>query len=473
MLGKKRPPRPKSGHSGLARTSASAPASPAREDAALTIDRLAHDGRGIAQDGAGKTVFVDRALPGETVEVAVHTERKRFNEAHIKRLINQAPQRVTPPCPYFERCGGCDLQHLNVDAQRAHKRQVVRELFARQGLETGEIAALEGRGDHYRRRARLGVRVDRDDNVLLGFRAAGSHRLVSIDHCHVLVAELSDLIGPLKALLTTLASPRQVGHIELIKPAGAPVVVVRQLKPNAGDIDAWRAFGYRHGVNVALRVGREAPSLEWLGEVPALEDQLTLEVKGQASAEASSVALGFAPGDFLQVNAEVNQRMVAQVRAWLSPMFNSEKTPRILDLFAGIGNFSLPLALDGALVHAVEGSQAMVSRLTDNAARQGLNVSAEQADLSQPESIEGLLSTRDAFDAVVLDPPRDGAEAVCRALKQKRVARVAYISCDPATLARDAALLTAQGYRIRAVAVADMFPHTAHIETLVLLEDAS
>ncbi|WP_252108565.1 MULTISPECIES: TRAM domain-containing protein [unclassified Halomonas] len=469
MLGKKRPPRPKSGHSGLARTPAAAPVKGV-EGSALTIDRLAHDGRGIAHNAAGKTVFVEKALPGETVEAAVHIQRKRFDEAHVKALLTRSEKRVTPPCPYFERCGGCDLQHLALTAQREHKRQVVEELFARQAMTLPDVTLLDGDTEHYRRRARLGVRVDGQENVLLGFRAAGSHRLVNIEHCHVLVPELSGLIAPLKALLDTLSAPRQVGHLELIKPLGAPVVLVRQLKANAQDTAAWRDFALAQGVSVGAFVGRENATLEWFVEVPVLEDELGLGASVVDQKAPVNVTLGFEPGDFLQVNQQVNQRMVNQVLEWLTPTLASSPAPHVLDLFAGIGNFSVPLALSGASVHAVEGSQDMVERIEQNAARHGLELVARQADLNREASVAALFEGDEAIEAVVLDPPRDGAEAICQALGRHRVPSVVYISCDPATLARDAAHLSSQGYRMAAVAVADMFVHTAHIETMVLFE---
>lgn len=462
MLGKKRPPRPSSGKSGLARK----PEAPKRraDDALLTIERLAHDGRGIAHDAAGKTVFVEKALTGERVEVAVHTTRKRFDEAHVKRRLSDADSRATPPCPYFERCGGCDLQHMTVAAQRAHKQTVVRELMARQGVALGDIELIAGAPAHYRRRARLGVKLDAGGNVLLGFRAQGSHHLIDIAQCHVLVPELSALLAPLKALLSRLEAPRLVGHLELIKPEGAPVVLVRQLKAHAGDAEAWRAFAKEQGVRVGAFVGREERTLEWYVAPPVLEDPLDIA--------HVSVRLGFAPGDFLQVNAEVNQRMVERVLGWLAPTLAATPAPKVMDLFAGIGNFSVPLALKGAHVQAVEGSPAMVARMADNAERNGVSLDARQADLSDAARVAALFEGQDEPHCVVLDPPRDGAEAVCRALGERPVKQVAYISCDPATLARDAALLVNAGYRVRRAAVADMFVHTAHVETLLLFEHA-
>ena len=460
MLGKRRPPRPASGHSGLARTPGGKAPHTATEDASpLVIERLAHDGRGVAHSANGKTVFVDQALPGEHVDVAVHLTRKRFDEAHIKSLLTTSEQRVTPPCPHFGHCGGCDLQHLNVDAQRAHKRDVVRDLFARQGITLKDIGSIQGDDQGYRRRARLGVKVDSQGNTRLGFRAAHSHRLVDIERCPVLVDSLQQLLTPLRELLGTLEAPRQVGHIELLATATTQVVLVRQLKEHSQDAERWQVFAQHQQVALGTWLGRDTPTLHWNSAAPVLEESLVLD--GQ-----TPLSLSFAPGDFLQVNAQVNQQIVARVIEWLAP----QPEQKILDLFAGIGNFSLPIAAAGAKVHAVEGNPAMVARIAINAKHNGLMVSGQQADLSDPGSVKQLLDEHADSDALVLDPPRSGGEAICQALARHPVAKVVYISCDPATLARDAAHLVHAGYRVKQVAVADMFLHTAHMETLVLFE---
>ncbi len=460
MLGKRRPSRPASGHSGLAGTPGGKARHTATDDTApLVIERLAHDGRGVAHLANGKTVFVDQALPGEQVEVATHLTRKRFDEAHIKTLLTTSEQRVTPPCPHFGRCGGCDLQHLNVAAQRAHKRDVVRDLFARQGMTLGDIGSIESGDQGYRRRARLGVKVDSEGNTRIGFRAAHSHRLIDIERCPVLVDALQQLLTPLREVLNRLDAPRQVGHIELLATATTRVVLVRQLKENPKDAERWQAFAQQQQVALGTWLGRETPTLNWHGAPPALEETLTLD--GQPT-----LTLGFAPGDFVQVNGSVNQQMVARVMQWLAPRAGQ----KLLDLFAGIGNFSLPMAAAGAEVHAVEGNSAMVARIAINAKHNQLMVSGQQADLSDATRVNELLSAHGDSDALVLDPPRSGAELICQALARHRVPRVVYISCDPATLARDAAHLVHAGYRITQVAVADMFLHTAHMETLMLFE---
>ncbi|UYG08953.1 TRAM domain-containing protein [Halomonas sp. M4R1S46] len=460
-LGKRRPPRPRSGVSGLQERRREAPASPpaSDEETVLTIQGLAHDGRGVARNAAGKTVFVEGALPGERVEVAVHRTRQRYDEAHVRTLVEASPERVTPPCAHFARCGGCDLQHLSIDGQRRHKQAVLRELLARQGITpAGEPELLAGAGEGYRRRARLGVKVDADGGVHLGFRARHSHRLVDVESCPVLVPSLSVLPGPLRRLVEGLEAPRQVGHLELSASDAGVTLVVRQLRDHAADTARWRAFAEARGLHLARWVGREAPVFEWLTPRPTLASRLRV-----ASQE---VTLSFSPGDFLQANEAVNQRMVAAALAWLAPLAAGE---RVLDLFAGVGNFSLPLAAQGARVRAVEGSPAMVERLADNARRNGLAVEARQADLNDAAACLPLLEDP-APGTVVLDPPRDGAEMACRLLARHPAPRVLYVSCDPATLARDAAHLVRAGYVVSRWAVADMFAHTAHLESMLLLE---
>ncbi|SJN13723.1 23S rRNA (Uracil-5-)-methyltransferase RumA [Halomonas citrativorans] len=459
MLGKRRPSRAASGKSGLVRQPAAKSTSASDTSDALVVERLAHDGRGVAHDATGKTVFIDRALPGERVDAAVHVNRKRFDEAHVKALLHRSQQRVEPPCVYFGQCGGCQLQHMAIEAQRTHKQDVLCELFARQGIQLGPPHVLHGSSEHYRRRARLGVKIDGQGNVLLGFRAAHSHRLVDIHQCHVLVEPLQALLPPLRALLATLEAPRLVGHIELLATASECVLLVRQLKAHALDAERWQAFAKQQGVALGAWLGRESASLHWYSAEPVLEE--TLQIEGQPP-----LTLTFAPGDFLQVNADVNQQMVAQVVKWLAPAPGQH----VMDLFAGMGNFSLPIASGGAKVHAVEGSASMVARISSNAARNRLDVSAQQTDLSDSAAVETLLKNQQHLDALVLDPPRNGAETVCKALGRYPVPRLAYVSCDPATLARDAAYLVQAGYRIKQVAVADMFLHTAHMESLMLFE---
>ncbi|WP_163576527.1 TRAM domain-containing protein [Halomonas faecis] len=459
MLGKRRPNRRRSGVSGLQRQATSPPAG-GEDGAAVVIERLAHDGRGLAHAADGKALFVAGALPGERVEVAVHRARKRYDEGHVRTLLEASAQRAAPPCPHYAHCGGCDLQHLSVEGQRAHKQAVLGELLAREGVPLDEAPALLAEPvTAYRRRARLGVKVDGEGRLRLGFRERHSSRLVDIATCPVLVPRLDALLGPLRALLESLEVPRRVGHVELIDSDGGAAVVVRQLRESVTDRERWQAFGEAHGVAVGHWLGRESPTFAWLTPSPSLHYALP------GGSSDAPLRLGFAPGDFVQVNAAVNRHLVATVRDWLAPYAGQF----VLDLYAGIGNFSLPLAADGGRVTAIEGHPTMVSRLADNARDNGLTLAAEQADLGEVAAVSALLDAH-APRAVLLDPPREGAEAVCQALTAHPVPCVVYIACDPATLARDAARLVHGGYRIVRAAVADMFVHTSHLESVLLFE---
>ena len=474
MLGKRRTPKPATKKASAPRRSQQA----ASDDRGVDILRLAHDGRGVARDAAGKTLFVDRALPGERVEIAVHKSRQRFDEAHVREVLTASPERVTPACAHFGVCGGCDLQHQTLDAQRHHKQQVLVEQLARQGLTLDEAPALltsDGLG--YRRRARLGVKVDAEGRIHLGFRARGSHHLIDMDMCPVLVPALEALLAPLREQLALLDAPRQVGHLELIASDGGVCLVVRQLRAQPDDAQRWQAFAAVHALSLGWLLGRESPRLEWLTETPDLHYKVVLNGPTLAGAERENgqenvseagreLLLGFAPGDFLQVNASVNQRLVDTALEWLAPNAGE----RVLDCFAGVGNFSLALAAHTGKVTGVEGNPLMVERLAANARRNDLSgVSARQADLSREDQVRALLGESD-WDLVVLDPPREGAEALSRQLARSGVARILYVSCDPATLARDAAHLAAGGYRLARSAVADMFAQTAHLEAVVLFE---
>ncbi|WP_110687441.1 TRAM domain-containing protein [Salinicola aestuarinus] len=458
MLGKKRTPIAKREHR-------SVPAPKPASGDVMIIERLAHDGRGVGRHPDGKTVFVDRALTGERVDIAVHRQRRRFDEAHVRQRQTDAVDRVTPPCEYFERCGGCDLQHLAVTAQHDHKRRVLAELLSQHAInrlagggDIGDaIEVIAGNDAGYRRRARLGVKRDANGVIHLGFRSRGSEQLVDIAHCYVLAPRLSALLPALRDQLESLEVVRHVGHIELLlADGGQPVVVVRQLRDVAEDSARWRDFATRESVSVALLKGREKRTLEWLVSPPAL----AVSVEGTSG----TVSLAVEPGDFLQVNAEVNQRLIDTARGWLA----LSGRERLLDLFAGVGNFSLALAGDVHSVSAVEGSRAMVERLHANVRRNEItNVTAFQADLAVPG--EALASALADHDTVLLDPPRDGADAVCRALATSGVERVLYVSCHAAALARDLATLCDGGFRLERLAMADMFAHTAHLEAVALL----
>ncbi|WP_330860676.1 RsmD family RNA methyltransferase [Aidingimonas lacisalsi] len=456
MLGKRRPAR----NPDRSRTTRQEQRSDADEPG-VEVLRLAHDGRGVARSRSGKTMFVERALPGERVSIAVHHARRRYDEAHVREIMRASTDRQTPECEYFGRCGGCDLQHMVLSAQREHKRSVLCEQLARHRIVLDDdpiMVATEGFG--YRRRARLGVKVDATGQVHCGFRAAGSRHLVDIAHCAILVPSLSSLLTPLSAVLSSLEAPHLVGHVELLDSEAGGCVIVRQLRPHPEDERRWRTWASSNDVHLGWLAGRQEPILQWAGGV-------TPRLYYRLATGSRELHIGFKPGDFLQVNAEVNQCLIDTVIHWVRPFITGGD---VLDLFAGVGNFSLAMAVDAASVTGVEGSAAMVERLADNARHNALdNVISHQGDLMQTVDVDRLLAAS-CWDLVILDPPRGGADILCQALAERQPKRILYISCDPATLARDAACLVQGGYRITASAIADMFSQTAHLESALLFE---
>lgn len=423
----------------------------------ITIERLAHDGRGVARSHAGKILFVEQALPGEEVEIGIHTQHGRFDEAHVRQVISASEARVTPGCQHFGRCGGCDLQHLDIDGQRDHKRQVLREHFERHDVALPDPELLADASWGYRRRARLGVRVGSNDHIHLGYRIKGQDRLFDIRECPILEPRLQRLLAPLRALVETLESPRRLGHIELMAGDNDVMITLRQLKRVPVDLARWQAFAREHELLLSASIGdSNSMVLERLDDAPA--KMLTY----QPSHDDRSPVISVRSGDFLQANAEVNRKLVETVLAWAQV----REDMQITDLFAGVGNFTLVLAAAGACVTAYEGRESMVQRLRDNAQAAGLShrVDARCTDLGQAPSGLSLM------DLVVLDPPRAGALGICKAMAECGPDRVLYISCEPATLARDVHLMTEGGYQVTKALMADMFPHTAHLESLVLLE---
>lgn len=419
----------------------------------LRIERLSHDGRGIGFV-EGRSWFVSGALPGEQVEARVLAARSQVVEARAERILEAVDERRVAPCPHAALCGGCTQQHMPHEAQLALKTRTLAEQLQRfAGLEPREWAApLTGPEFGYRRRARIAVRWDAKARRLeVGFRAAASQAIVAIRECPVLVQPLQPILQALPALLSTLERPQALGHVELFS-GTAQAVLVRHTAPlNAADIERLQAFCAGHEAQLWLQ-GAGQPQ-------PAVENAAPL---GYAL-PAWQLTLAYRPGDFVQVNAPVNEAMIAQALEWLAPSADG----RVLDLFCGLGNFALPLARRAGEVVGVEGMAGMVERASENARANGLsNVRFHQADLSRP--LAELRWAQGGFSAVLLDPPRDGALEMVRQLETLGAQRVLYVSCNPATLARDAAELAARGYRLERAGVLDMFPQTAHVEAMAL-----
>ncbi len=423
----------------------------------FVVDRLGHDGRGIASWN-GKTLFIKGALPGERVSARLVRDHSRYTEARIDKLLEPSPERVTAPCPHFANCGGCQLQHLPVDQQLVFKQKaVLDQLELWGGVKPKRVLPPITSSDRgYRRCARVGVSYGDGGEVTLGFRQQNSHQLVDIDSCLVLAPELERLLQPLKSWLASLDSPA-VTHIELLQSADISALVLRHVEPlTAADLAGLKNLASAQAFTTWLQPG-EASDLRDLDGQP-VNPRLTYELP------EFDLSLRFHPQDFIQVNPEVNARMVAQAIELLS-LKGSE---RVLDLFCGIGNFTLPLARRCAQVIGIEAVDSMVARGRENAAAEGIaNAEFMAADLLKL-SEHRLQQTCGKVDAVLLDPPRDGAKEIISKLGQLSPKRIVYVSCNPATLARDAKVLAEAGYQLDSVGVLDMFPHTSHVESMAL-----
>ncbi len=420
---------------------------------------LDHDGRGVARLG-GKAVFVPGALPGERVLVRRTRQRARHDEALLVEVLTASAERADPACRHYGRCGGCALQHLAPAAQLRAKARELASQLTRIGkvVAERELEPVAGPLQGYRRRARLGVRrLPNTGRVIVGFRERTSPRLADVRDCTVLAAPVGTLCESLGELLGLLTIADRVPQIEVAVGERATVLVLRVLAmPSAGDLDRLRAFAAGHGVEFWLQSGAAATAAPMDAPGSVLDYRLP----------EFDVTLEFGPLDFVQVNAELNRRMVGQALALLAPVPGDS----VLDLYCGLGNFTLPLARRAAQVLGVEGEGDLVRRARANAERNGIgNARFALADLDRPLDAEPWARMR--YDLVLLDPPRAGAGPVLPLIAASGARRVVYISCHPASLARDAGSLVHQhGFRLAAAGVMDMFPHTAHVESLAVFE---
>ncbi|MEO5629335.1 MAG: 23S rRNA (uracil(1939)-C(5))-methyltransferase RlmD [Thermomonas sp.] len=441
----------------------------------LDIVGLTHDGRGVARwpddnAHAGKAVFVSGALPDEQVSVQQTTRSRHFDEAKTLDVLTASPHRVTPRCPHFGVCGGCVLQHMAEDKQIQAKQGVLLDNLQRIGHVTPAqvLPPLTGDVWGYRRKGRFSVRrVEKKDKTMVGFREQDPRFVADIGECHTVVPEIGFKIAALSALIDGMDARSDIPQIEFIAGDASPdasgvVLVFRHLQP-LGDADRGRllAFGQEHGFNIFLQPGGLDSVHPLTGEAPVLAFRLP----------QWDVALQFKPLDFIQVNAKLNEAMIARALELL----DVQPGERVLDLFCGLGNFTLPLARvagDAGGVVGVEGDAGLVQRARDNAARNGLvNVSFHAADLAK--DLRGQPWLKAGFDKLLLDPARSGAIEVLKQYPLKGLKRIVYVSCHPASLARDAGYLVNEaGWTLRAAGVMDMFPHTAHVESIAVFEQA-
>ncbi|WP_300479476.1 23S rRNA (uracil(1939)-C(5))-methyltransferase RlmD [Shewanella sp.] len=427
----------------------------------LSVNQLDHLGAGIAQH-QGKVVFIPGALPDETVTVQLTEQKKNYARAKLIKVDTPSSERVEPECPHYHTCGGCDLQHMSLSGQREHKEAALLDIMAKfAGAEGGTLSpALTGEGWHYRRRARLATLFDKNTKHLsLGFRAASSSNVVPISQCLVLAKPLSDLIVPFAKLLNQLSAKASLGHLELIAADNGHFAVLRITKAlNDKDLAKLSAFAEQHQIHICLQDNE--------GQFQGVGAELVLPVYQllDENAQSDAVSLSFTPGNFVQVNGQINKAMVAQAMDWLAPAPDE----RILDLFCGMGNFSLPLAKMGADVIGVEGVAEMVIQARVNAKANNLDkLTFYHGDLSADLSLEPWMGK---IDKLLLDPARAGAFESLQWLKKMKPRKVVYVSCNPASLARDSAVLLERGYRLQQLGLIDMFPQTHHIEAMALFE---
>jgi len=429
------------------------------EPVSVDITDLSHDGRGVGRVD-GKAMFVHGALPGESVRARLIDRSRKHDEAVCVEVLSPSAERIEPECPWFDHCGGCALQHLEHDAQLHWKdKRLVDNLMRLGGVEADEwIEPLAAEPWYYRRRARLSARLVRGKGrVLVGFREPQGRFVADIGDCRVLHPDFSDRLLSLSELLGDLTIADKVPQVEIASGDQGSAIVIRNLEPLSDqDLDRLRQWSSRENIAVYLQpkgpdtVFRLAPEHHELSyRIPEFD-----------------LELAFHPQHFVQVNAAINRKLIMRALDWLDP----QESERVLDLFCGLGNFTLPLATRAAHVTAIEGAAELIEAARGNARRNGLdNIELDVADLS--EDVSGRSWYQAGFDAALIDPPRSGAFEVLPMIAGSGASRVVYVSCNPATLARDAGeLVTRHGFRLARAGIADMFPHTAHVESIALFE---
>lgn len=429
----------------------------------VDVENLSHDGRGIARP-QGKTTFIDNALPGEQVLLKYSAQRRRFDEGFALEVRQPHPQRVEPPCIHARRCGGCSLQHVDSDYQVALKHEMLREQFAHFGNLQPEQWLPPLRGDTlgYRNKARLGVRVvDARNETLVGFREKRSSYLAVIGQCQILVPEVGLALPELATMLHGLQSARRIPQIELAAGDDQIGLIFRHLDPlPEQDLQQLIDFCATRGWHCYLQPGSDS-------SVHRVWPEQTASSRLFYRHPAFDISLAFHPTDFIQVNSSINRQMVPLALELLDVSAQHE----VLDLFCGLGNFTLPLARQAQRVTGVEGSERMVERGYENAQRNGLdNLEFFAFDLTQPVQEQPWAQRQ--YQRILIDPPRAGALEMMPLVANMGADKIVYVSCNAATLARDAGELVRRGYRLAKAGIMDMFPHTTHVESIALFEKA-
>ena len=421
------------------------------------IDNLSHEGRGIATIEGRKT-FISNALPGEDVAFQYTALQPRYGEGRAIDIMVASPERVAPECPHFGICGGCSLQHMEHSAQLGLKQNTLLEQlqhFAKVVPDT-ILPPITGPQYGYRHKARLGVRyVPKKNSVLVGFREQQSRYLTALDLCKVLAPPVGNLITPLRELISSLTAFEQIAQIEVAIGDTQTALVFRNLVPlDTTDHNKLIDFAQQHTLDLYLQSGGP----DTVTKIWPLNNSDLLYY----TLPDFDLKLTFHPLDFIQINSVINRKMIPAALNLLE----LKSTDKVLDLFCGLGNFTLPIARTAQHVTGVEGSTLMVKRATANAIANNINnVEFQMADLTQPITVTWA---KQHYDKLLLDPARAGAKEIIELIPQWQPQRIVYVSCNPATLARDAGLLAQQGYHLQSAGIIDMFPQTNHVESIAL-----
>ena len=419
----------------------------------VTVTNLDAFGQGVANH-KGKTIFVKSALPDETVDIQLTEDKKNYAKAKVIKYHNYSQQRVKPKCQYYTKCGGCELQHISSELQQQAKYEALIKLLSKETgalLEDNPPDIVADQPYHYRRRARLAINLVKGE-LFVGFRQSESNQIINIEHCPVLVEQLDALLIPLQSCLRQIKQKKALGHIELIAVDSGIILVLRHTMPlTEQDSRLLIQFAavhhislYFHGDNLCHAFGTK--------EHYYLINQLKLT---------------FSPLDFIQVNSQINRKMIEKALAWLDVSANDN----ILDLFCGMGNFSLPIATNCQAVTGIEGVAQLVEKAKLNAKLNQDKIQAKTQffTCNLEDKQQFSIWNQTIFDKVLLDPARAGAYNATEEIVKISPSKIVYISCNPATLARDCKLFLKEGYNVAKIAILDMFPQTKHIESMLML----
>ena len=432
---------------------------PSQTPVEAVIESMSLEGKGITHID-GKAVFVGGALPGEKVMFKYTAINRKFDEAYVSEVLEASEDRVEPGCPHFQICGGCSMQHMAVENQIHHKQKAMLDALQHIGKVTPETVfhPMTGEPWGYRRKARLGVRhVRKKNKVLVGFRERSGGFLADIDSCKVLHPSVGEKLTDFQHLIIQMEAKETIPQIEVAVGDAATALVFRHLEPlNDADQQLLIEFGKTHDFQIYLQPkGPTTVHCIWPEDPGLFYEHPEFDTK-----------VAFGPQDFFQVNSSINRKMVPRA----VELLELDGSQKVLDLFCGLGNFTLPIAKNAAEVVGVEGDIVMVQRAKQTALDNGINNTSYYAfDLTADVQSEPWMKQK--YDRILLDPPRSGAKEVIEQFTKLGASRIVYVSCHPGTLARDAdELVNKQGYRLIGAGVMDMFPHTAHVESIAVFE---